>query len=81
MEHDELLTQIQDKVSEINSEKNIFNAIFYNSNEELNIFIDTMSREQAIFCLIEACKKSYERGSFNMIESEIVSKSIRIMEK
>ena len=81
MEHDELLTQIQDKVSEINSEKNIFNAIFYNSNEELSIFIDTMSNEQAIFCLIEACKKSYERGSFNMIESEIVSKSIRIMEK
>jgi hypothetical protein len=81
MEHDELLTQIQDKVSEINSEKNIFNAIFYNSNEELNIFIDTMSHEQAIFCLIEACKKSYERGSFNMIESEIVSKSIRILEK
>ena len=81
MEHDELLNQIQDKVSEINSEKNIFNAIFYNSNEELNIFIDTMSHEQAIFCLIEACKKSYERGSFNMIESEIVSKSIRIMEK
>ena len=81
MEHDELLTQIQDKVSEINSDKNIFNAIFYNSNEELNIFIDTMSHEQAIFCLIEACKKSYERGSFNMIESEIVSKSIRILEK
>jgi hypothetical protein len=81
MEHDELLTQIQDKVSEINSDKNIFNAIFYNSNEELNIFIDTMSNEQAIFCLIEACKKSYERGSFNMIESEIVSKSIRILEK
>ena len=81
MEHDELLNQIQDKVSEINSEKNIFNAIFYNSNEELNIFIDTMSHEQAIFCLIEACKKSYERGSFNMIESEIVSKSIRILEK
>jgi hypothetical protein len=81
MEHDELLTQIQDKVFEINSDKNIFNAIFYNSNEELNIFIDTMSHEQAIFCLIEACKKSYERGSFNMIESEIVSKSIRIMEK
>jgi hypothetical protein len=81
MEHDELLTQIQDKVSEINSDKNIFNAIFYNSNEELSIFIDTMSNEQAIFCLIEACKKSYERGSFNMIESEIVSKSIRILEK
>jgi|688.fasta_scaffold521727_2 hypothetical protein len=81
MEHDELLNQIQDKVSEINSEKNIFNAIFYNSNEELSIFIDTMSNEQAIFCLIEACKKSYERGSFNMIESEIVSKSIRILEK
>ena len=81
MEHDELLTQIQDKVSEINSDKNIFNAIFYNSNEELNIFIDTMTHEQAIFCLIEACKKSYERGSFNMIESEIVSKSIRILEK
>ena len=81
MEHDELLNQIQDKVSEINSDKNIFNAIFYNSNEELSIFIDTMSNEQAIFCLIEACKKSYERGSFNMIESEIVSKSIRILEK
>ncbi len=81
MEHNELLNQIQDKVSEINSEKNIFNAIFYNSNEELSIFIDTMSNEQAIFCLIEACKKSYERGSFNMIESEIVSKSIRILEK
>jgi hypothetical protein len=81
MEHNELLNQIQDKVSEINSDKNIFNAIFYNSNEELNIFIDTMSNEQAIFCLIEACKKSYERGSFNMIESEIVSKSIRILEK
>jgi len=81
MEHNKLLNQIQDKVSEINSEKNIFNAIFYNSNEELSIFIDTMSNEQAIFCLIEACKKSYERGSFNMIESEIVSKSIRILEK
>jgi len=81
MEQDGLLNQIQEKVKEITPEKNVFNAIFYNTDSELDMFIMNLNNEQALFCLIEACKKSYERGTFNMIESEIVSKSIRILEK
>lgn len=81
MEQDDLLNKIQEKVKEINPQKNVFNAIFYNDNLELDVFISNLNQEQAIFCLIEACKKSYERGTFNIVESELVSKSIRILEK
>jgi len=57
----------------------LFNSINYRKPEELNMFIDNMNSEQALYCLIESVKYGFNRGIFNLEESETLSKSIRIL--
>ena len=59
----------------------LFDVINYNSYEDLNKFISNMTEEQALYCLIEAVKCSYRRGVFKIEESEVVSKSLRLLNK
>ena len=55
----------------------LFNTIHYSSNEQLNLFIDGMKEEQAMYCLKEALIACHVRGAFTMEETEAVSKSLR----
>ena len=55
----------------------LFNTIHYSSNEQLNLFIDGMNEEQAMYCLKEALIACHVRGAFTMEETEAVSKSLR----
>jgi hypothetical protein len=57
----------------------IFETMFYYSMEDLEKFISSINNEQAIYSIIEAVKIAHKRGAFNIIESEVVSKSIRIL--
>jgi hypothetical protein len=59
----------------------LFDSMNYYSNEDLNTFISSINQEQALFCIIEACKAAYDRKSFSLLESEVLSKSLRIMTK
>jgi hypothetical protein len=55
----------------------LFNSIPYYTQDNLNNVIDNMSQEQVVFFVTQALQYSFSQGSFNMLESEIVSKSIR----
>jgi hypothetical protein len=57
----------------------LFNTINYSSNEQLNLFIDGMNEEQAMYCLKEALIACHVRGAFTMEETEAVSKSLRLL--
>jgi len=55
----------------------IFETIEWSTSKQLNSLIDDMSDEQVRFLTIKALESSFARGSFTLIESEIVSKLIR----
>ena len=66
-----------------NQEKNeqilgeIFGSVLYRSNEELNQLIDNMNNEQIRYFTTLALTSAFQRGSFSLVESEIVSKVLR----
>ena len=66
-----------------NQEKNeqilgeIFGSVVYRSNEELNQLIDNMNNEQIRYFTTLALTSAFQRGSFSLVESEIVSKVLR----
>jgi len=55
----------------------IFGNFSFTSDQELNTIIDSINKEQSIYFLVEATKYAYAKGAFNLVESEILSKSIR----
>ena len=77
MENTENTEEILKKTQEIIG--SLFDTIHYTSNEQLNLFIDGMNEEQAMYCLKQALIACHVRGSFTMEESEAVSKSLRIL--
>ena len=84
MEHSEedlLKKEIIEKFENLSPLGSLFDVINYNSYEDLNKFISNMTEEQALYCLIEAVKCSYRRGVFKIEESEVVSKSLRLLNK
>ena len=57
----------------------LFTSIPYYSVDNLNKVIDGMSEDQSKFYISQALNYAFSQGVFNLIESEIVSKSIRIL--
>jgi hypothetical protein len=57
----------------------LFNTINYNEPHELNKFIDDMNLDQALFCLVHATRYAHNRGLYDIEESEVVSKAIRVL--
>jgi len=57
----------------------LFDTINYRSPNELNKFIDEMNIDQALFCLVRATRYAHNKGLFDIEESEVISKSIRLL--
>jgi hypothetical protein len=57
----------------------LFGTIQYANDESLGIFLDNLKKEQAILIITEALKFGYERGLYDLRESESISKSLRIL--
>jgi hypothetical protein len=79
MEHDEIQNELQKKLNELQFKGVIFDSINYSSNEQLDTFLNNLTKEQATYCIIEACKSAYKRGSFRIDESEVLSKALRVI--
>jgi hypothetical protein len=79
MEHENLEQELLKKLNEMDSKRVLFDSINYSSNEQLNSFLDNLTREQAIYCLVEACKSAYNRGSYKLDESEALSRALRVI--
>jgi len=54
-------------------------AISYYNEQDVSKFIDNMTPEQAFYAITQALSLSHSKGVFNLRESEIVSKSLRIL--
>lgn len=57
----------------------IFNTIPLYSTDHLEIILSTMNKETAMNLLIHAVKMAYDQNIYTLGESEIISKSIRVL--
>ena len=59
----------------------LFNSIELSSEEHLDGILQTMNKESALFILIQAIRFGHNNGIYTMAESEVLSKSIRVLSK
>jgi hypothetical protein len=59
----------------------LFDAIKYQSPEDVEKFIESLDTPQSYYVLTKALEMAYVRGVYSLQESEILSKSIRILTK
>ena len=60
---------------------NLFGTINLLTEDHLDIILSSMDKEHSIYYLVEAVKSAHSRGAFTIGESEIISKSIRVLSK
>jgi len=60
---------------------NLFGTIDLISEQHLDIILLSMDKDHSIYYLVEAVKVAHKRGSFTIGESEVISKSIRVLSK
>jgi predicted ATP-dependent serine protease len=57
----------------------LFEDVAIYKPEDIENLIDNLTEEQAKFMLIRAIQMAYKNGLYSLTESEIVSKSLRIL--
>jgi len=67
--------------NENNTYGNLFGTINILSEEHLEIMLSTMHKNHATYYLFEAVKAAHKRGAFTIGETEIISKSLRVLSK
>ena len=60
---------------------NLFGTINLLSEEHLDAILMSMSKDHALYYLVESVKASHKRGAFTIGESEVISKAIRVLTK
>lgn len=59
----------------------LFNVIPLLSENHLDTLLETLDKEHAIYFLVQAVKYAHNQGTYSLGESEILSKSIRVLSK
>ena len=59
----------------------LFDKIEITNSSDFEDFLNNLNSEQALFVIYSAIEKSHNHGIFNMSETELVSKSLRIVNK
>jgi hypothetical protein len=59
----------------------VFGSITLLNEEHLDLILNTMDKEHALYYIIESVKSAYSKGVFTIGETEIISKSIRVLLK
>lgn len=59
----------------------LFNSIPLLSEDHFEVLLSNMNEEFSKYILIQAVKHAYHSGVFSIGETEIISKSIRILSK
>jgi hypothetical protein len=59
----------------------LFNTIPLYDENHLNVLLDTMNQDNAIYLLTQAVKYAYHSGIYSIGEAEVISKSIRLLNK
>ena len=58
---------------------NLFGSINLLSEEHLDMILQSMNTDQALFFLVEAIKLAYKNNVYTIGEVEVISKSIRVL--
>lgn len=58
---------------------NLFGEINLISEDHLEAILATMDKETAMYYLVEAIKAAHKRNAFTIGETEVISKSIRVV--
>lgn len=64
----------------INNNKKLFDILNYSSNEEFDQILNNLGHEQSLFFMTLAIKSAYNRNTFSMEESELISKCLRVLQ-
>jgi 20S proteasome alpha/beta subunit len=59
----------------------LFNSVSLISEEHLELILTTMSQKEAIYLLVQAVKHAHHLGTYSIGETEVISKSIRVISK
>ena len=59
----------------------LFGTIAYKDDESYESFLQKMNLGQALFVLVASANLAQAKGSFNILESEVLSTAIRIISK
>ena len=59
----------------------LFESIPIQSEEHLEVILETMDKDHGIYYLTQAVKYAYQAGIYSMGECEVISKSIRLATK
>lgn len=59
----------------------LLGSLQFMSEEHLELFFQTLDKNSAIYCLVEAIKYCNSRGAFTLGEAELLAKSIRTLSK
>jgi hypothetical protein len=60
---------------------NLFNSIPVINEDHLELMLTQMSKDDALYILIQSVKYSYHQGVFSIGETEVISKALRIISK
>jgi hypothetical protein len=64
---------------EIKKYGNLFGSVDLLTKEHLDMILQSMNRDQALFFLVEAIKLAYKNNVYTIGEVEVISKSIRVL--
>ena len=78
---DKIKNELIKKMEQTIGMNSLFDSIHYNDSNQIQEFINDMTEEQAIYCLVESVKAAYRRGAFKLEESEAISRALRIITK
>jgi hypothetical protein len=59
----------------------LFGSINYHDDEVLDMLISNMTKEQSLQIIIKACNYAHNKQAFNLLESEVISKALRVIGK
>lgn len=57
----------------------LFGVVGYKSDKQLRDLIDNLTLEQSLFFINKSLEYSYSKGIFTMTETELISKSLSIL--
>lgn len=57
----------------------LFEEVAIYKPEDIDSLIDNLTVEQAKFMLIKSVQMAYKHGLFSLTESELISKSLRVL--
>lgn len=74
-------SQASQESQETGNRNLLFGTISYTDDSAYENFLKTMNVNQAVFILIASANFAQVKGSFNLLESEVLANAIRVIKK